>query len=67
MIGILGDFKEGKWVEFERVQFKSTQVKYVFDENKATCILLICQPNKVEKWTNYLNLLIQHPEKIVGM
>lgn len=67
MIGILGDFKDGKWVEFERVKFESTKVEYVFDENRATCILLICKPDEVEKWTNNLNLFIQHPEKIAGM
>jgi hypothetical protein len=67
MTGILGDFVQGKWVEFDRVQFEPGKVDYVFDDTKATCILLICNPKEVEKWTDNLNLFMQHPEKITGM
>ena len=67
MIGILGDFVNGKWVEFERMQFEPGKVEYIFDETNATCISLICNKKDSKKWINSLNLFMQHPERINGI
>jgi hypothetical protein len=36
------------------------------DADRATCLILVCELNAVERWTEYLSEAMCHPDRIVG-
>lgn len=65
-LAVFGEFQDGQWVERERVELARTGGKLVLDADRATCVVLICLPQEIERWTRYLSEAMVHPEQMDG-
>lgn len=50
-LAVFGEFQDGQWVERERIELAK---ELTLDEDRATCVMLVCLPGEVARWTRYL-------------
>jgi hypothetical protein len=62
----VGEFRGGRWVTLETVDLGGGRLQLDIDEDRATCMILICQPSSLDRWTAALNTAITRPEQIAG-
>jgi hypothetical protein len=65
-VAVFGEFEDGQWVERERVELEPRSGKLSLDEDRATCVALLCLPEEIPRWTRLLGEAMAHPEAIPG-
>jgi len=65
---VAGEFRDGVWTALERIQpeGKGGFVAIDIDEDRATCLILLCEPEAEERWAAHLTRALRHPERIDG-
>ena len=62
---VFGDFAGGKWRTMEQIRFDAGE-RLEIDEDRATCMILICRPERVAAGVAQLTETLQRPDLIVG-
>ena len=62
----VGEFRGGRWTTLERVPLDSAAPTLGVDPDRATCMVLICEPKSEAKWTAALTEAMTRPERIRG-
>jgi hypothetical protein len=65
-VAVVGDFRQGKWVAAESMPWPSGPRQLEIDQDRATMVTLICHRNQQPHWKQFLELLLQHPDRIEG-
>lgn len=65
-VALVGDFRDGRWTEFERVPLASGTQRVAIDADRATCLILMCRPADAARWQQQLTAAMLHPERIEG-
>ncbi len=66
LVAVVGDFRQGKWVAAESMPWPSGPWQLEIDQDRATMVTLICHRNQQPHWEQFLELLLQHPDRIEG-
>ena len=62
----LGEFRDGHWRRLERVNLQVGQRALDIDADRATCLILLCDPHAEHQWAEYLTSTMLHPDQIEG-
>jgi len=65
-VAVVGDFRDGRWVGFERIAIPAGSSELAIDADRATCMVLICPADDVPRWQRQLTDAMLHPERIEG-
>ena len=60
----VGEFRGGEWTTMERVRMGKMQL--TIDADRATGMILICEPDREADWAAKLSEAMTRPEKIAG-
>jgi len=62
-VAIVGDFRDGRWVTFERLSLNGS---FTIDADQATCLMLLCPARDIEHRQQQLTEAMLYPERITG-
>jgi hypothetical protein len=65
-LAVVGEFRNGRWTELERLVLDKDSASINIDADRATCLILICQPEEAALRADHLGMAIIHPERIAG-
>jgi hypothetical protein len=65
-LACLGEFRGGRWVTLEEIQLDHRAGGLVIDEDRATCMILLCHPDMRERCVDALSTAMMHPERLTG-
>ena len=64
-VAVGGDFHEGRWRTLQQIRL-GTERHLEFDEDRATCLILVCRLDSVPARTAQLTEALQRPDLIEG-
>ncbi len=62
---VVGDFHQGRWRTLEKIRLGNER-RIQFDEDRATCLILLCRPEGVTARTAQLTEALLRPDLIEG-
>ena len=62
---VVGDFQQGRWRTLEQISL-DTERRLEFDEDRATCLILICRPEAVAAVASQLTRAVDRPDLVQG-
>jgi hypothetical protein len=54
-MAVVGEYREGRWVAYERLALDSRRPAIDIDADRATCLILVCHPADESRWVRCLN------------
>ena len=65
LTALFGEFRGGQWATLETAELAGG-LSLDIDADRATCMILLCEPNRAAHWTAALSLAMTRPERIKG-
>ncbi len=66
-VGLVGDFEGGQWRTLESAVLRENgQSQLRIDEDRATCVILLCARGDEMRWTKHLTEAMARPDGIQG-
>lgn len=59
-----GEFRDGQWTTLEEMPVAPSTREIILDEDRATCLVLLCHPDRVAHWQTLLVEAMTHPERM---
>jgi hypothetical protein len=63
-VAAFGEFRNGGWTTLERLPLG--ELSLAIDEDRATCLILLCKKSAEARWAARLTDALRHPERIEG-
>jgi hypothetical protein len=61
-----GEFRNGNWTVLEQLPLTPEIREITLDADRATCLVLLCEPDHAGQWQSLLSDALLHPERIAG-
>ena len=65
-VALIGELRGGEWTTLERVQISHGPAALDIDADRATCMILLCETGREQRWTTVLTAAMTRPERIQG-
>ena len=59
-----GEFRNGKWFTLEQIPVDGSTREITIDEDRATCLILLCRGDRMAHWQSLLEEAMTHPERM---
>jgi hypothetical protein len=66
LTAVVGEFQDGEWTELERLQIDASRPIIDIDADRATGLILLCEPSAEQRWVKHLNRAMQRPQELAG-
>jgi hypothetical protein len=65
-VAVVGEFRAGKWTVLEQLPLDQGRLTVELDQDRATCVILVCQQGQQATWGAALTHAMLRPEEVVG-
>lgn len=66
LTAIVGEFRQGEWTVLERIPTDAESTIIDIDEDRATGIILVCDPSAEKRWEEHLTRAMLRPQDLAG-
>jgi len=65
-VAVVGEFRAGNWTVLEQLPSDQGRLALELDQDRSTCVILVCRQGQQEKWGASLTQAMLRPEEFVG-
>jgi len=65
-VAVVGDFTQGKWVVAESIPWQPGPWRLEIDGDRATMVILVCPADEQQRWGQFLETVLSHPDQVEG-
>ncbi|GMQ80147.1 MAG: hypothetical protein BMS9Abin04_093 [Planctomycetia bacterium] len=65
-VAVVGEFRGGRWTPLEQIDLAEQPGSLAIDPDRATTLILLCEPGQQSRWAGQLTDTVLHPSRIHG-